>query len=67
MTKKYLLLPGYVRSKTDGQSHYVSADQLVRLYGVDWRECVVGVDVPELDKLIVLMPRRDGNYAVPKS
>lgn len=31
---RYLLCPGWVTSQTDGQSHYIGAHQLARLYGV---------------------------------
>lgn len=39
--KRIFLHPGEVRSKRDGQWHYVTAQQLARLYHVDLRCCVV--------------------------
>lgn len=38
---RYLLCPGYVRSRTDGDRHHVGADQLARLYGVRMDECLI--------------------------
>jgi len=38
--KKYVLHPGLVRSKFDGDTHFISASQLAHLYGVDIRECI---------------------------
>lgn len=29
---RYVLFPGLVTSKTDGQTHYISANQLMHLY-----------------------------------
>ena len=37
---RYVLHPGYVISRTDGDEHFISADRLARLYGVDIRCCV---------------------------
>lgn len=65
---KYVVLPGDVQSKNDGQIHYIGAGQLMRLYNVDPRECVVHRFgdhwFPEYDKLIQLSPRYDGNYTL---
>ncbi len=41
MKTKYVICPGYVTSKNDGQRHYISAKQLMRLYGVNPLECVI--------------------------
>jgi len=67
--RNYLLLGGWVSSKSDGELHYVSATKLLRLYGLDPRECILvndfngsslrGVD---LTSLIVLGPRFHGDY-----
>lgn len=65
MIKKYLLLPGRVESKTDGQFHYVGILQLMRLYGVDSRECVVAGLGMDTSDLIRLRPRYDGDYRLP--
>lgn len=69
--KKYLIIGDWITSQTDGDWHYISAENLIRLYGVDPAECIIysdkkrelGLD-PNLD-LIVLRPRYDGNYRLP--
>jgi hypothetical protein len=66
----YILCPGYVRSKNDGQIHYVGAKKLADLYRVNFRDCRVLRE----DRLstvppdgIYLHPRYDGDYALPGS
>ena len=34
MTVKYILFPGHVTSKSDGELHYITAQQLTQLYSV---------------------------------
>lgn len=63
--KKYLVCPGYVESRTDGDIHYVGFMELMRLYGVKPEECAVFK--PELTfeyprHLRVLRPQYDGRY-----
>lgn len=41
MKKRFILCPGYVVSKNDGQTHYISAAQLAGCYGVLFNECWV--------------------------
>ena len=77
MKKKYIVFPGAVTSKTDGQRHYISHTQLMRLYGVDPRECELYEPTPwstrsvhfmaedHQDGMICLAPRYDGNYELP--
>lgn len=48
MTARYLLCPGPVRSRTDGQWHHVGAGRLAELYGVRLSDCLV---LPEFDGL----------------
>jgi len=77
---KYALHPGPVTSQSDGQTHFVDAHQLARLYGVSPSECVVvawdngpGHEIVyrirreriERMGLIHLRPRSDGNYTLP--
>jgi len=66
---KYIVWPGYIISKNDGDRHYISAEQLVSLYGVSIRECIVINGPEERYKLrginrdlINLFPRADGKY-----
>lgn len=41
MVARYLLCPGWVMSRTDGDRHHVGAEELARLYCVPMTECVV--------------------------
>jgi hypothetical protein len=71
---KYLVIPGYVISENDGDLHYIGAPKLMRLYGVDPRECIAAPDdlsvgealrrYPDPD-LIILIPDHSGEYKVP--
>lgn len=73
MEKKYLVIGGKVKSRSDGDIHYVNAAQLARLYHVYPAECIfeeekypepIGVARSRRTDLIVLRPREDGNYGV---
>ena len=77
MTIKYEVYPGNVTRKTDGQIHYITAHQLMRLYGVNPVECVVygpqywwmngHLSSAKAGKgLIRLEPRYDGDYTLPQ-
>lgn len=71
---KYLVCPGYVVSKYDSDIHYINAEQLMKLYRVDPKECEIYEPVEdrphsqyEADRrrhrdMIKLEPRYDGNY-----
>lgn len=69
----YILFPGKIRSKTDGDVHYITAPELARLYGVDYRKCkVVYMDKESSFRSyrkqpndIELHPRSGGNYQLP--
>jgi hypothetical protein len=65
---KYALCPGYVRSKTDGDLHYISAPRLAQLYGVQMSECIVYTPERErterMDDLVFLQPRYHGDYSL---
>lgn len=73
MQKKYLVKPGVVRSRADGDRRYISFSKLIELYQVDRRQCVNyenfsmrGFGARQyLAGLIVLEPREDGEYNVP--
>lgn len=65
---KYILHPGQIRSRTDGQIHYISAAKLARLYGLNLADCIVHkepknyvFDVYDIH----LHPRFDGDYTLP--
>jgi hypothetical protein len=68
---KYLLFPGLVISRVDGDSHFVGAQELASLYGVPLEQCAVRPaaatvaackDICRRHDLIELHPRSDGNY-----
>lgn len=66
---KYILCPGTVRSRTDGDVHYISATELAALYKVPLSQCIVirdGRDWRGLntDGMTELRPRFDGNYTL---
>ena len=68
---KYAVYPGEVTSRVDGQLHYISASQLIKLYHVNPDQCVIvypdrpdtiqGID---MSKVIALYPRYHGNYTL---
>ena len=67
--KKYALVPGRVQSQHDGDWHYISPSQLMRLYGVSRDDCVVLPDLPyyssllrAYEGLIRLYPLYSGRY-----
>lgn len=63
----YVLVPGWVRSASDGDRHYVGARQLAALYRVPLRRCLVKADRPRQfpEGAVFLHPRPDGNYRPP--
>lgn len=75
--KKYILYSDYIRSRHDGDEHFVTANMLASLYGVRLDECYVvrpeeaeyqvlrGVKDP--NSLIRLRVRYDGNYKLPEA
>jgi hypothetical protein len=80
MTARYVLCPGQVMSKRDGQVHHVSAGELQALYRVDPRDCLVMPAQPSVGRcglrdwvqaaidagdLVALRPRYDGDYTLP--
>ena len=72
--KRFVLHPGEVVSRSDGDVHFISAPMLETLYGVDRRECIVakkGMDAPHHERyygpdMIHLYPRDDGRYPTMK-
>jgi hypothetical protein len=68
---RYAVHPGYVRSRTDGQQHYVGFADLVRLYGVPPGRCVLWDDDRREtyagrnhDEFVHLRPRSSGDYSL---
>lgn len=66
---KYIIRPGTIVSKHDGDIHRISAEQLISLYHVDPEECVTihpDQKIPRhLLHLEILAPRYDGKYYKP--
>jgi len=64
---KYAIHPGRVKSQWDGEIHYISSDRLMRLYGVEPKECVVVRDNRghrNYEDLKHLYPKPDGDYNI---
>lgn len=69
IVKKYLLLPGSVISRRDGQPHYISAGALMHLYNVPMSACVIFKPLPRgaadpYEGLVKLAPRYNGDYTL---
>ncbi|MGR8931942.1 MAG: hypothetical protein ACU836_15015 [Gammaproteobacteria bacterium] len=70
---KYVLCPGFIFSKNDGDRHYISARKLAELYHVSMNECVVKPDMDDPrykgwrppEDAIELNPKYNGNYTLP--
>lgn len=73
MTKKYMCHSGYVLSK-DGDTHFISAYTVMRLYGLESSNCTLisnphqlrGYSEEQLKSIVHLQPRSDGSYTLPK-
>jgi hypothetical protein len=75
MDKKYLVVGGYVTPMNNGDRHFVSARELIALYGVKEKECRIlyseeslnyekAVENAEKEGLTILYPRYDGDYSI---
>jgi hypothetical protein len=70
--KIYLVIGGWVNSKTDGDRHYINAKRLVELYGVDIKDCILRESdrqpYPRADELRIgytrLEPSYNGDYGL---
>lgn len=64
-----MLHPGYVRSRHDGDLHYVGVPQLLHLYKVPrrawWRTWAPGLWCGRYVRHVHLYPRADGRYFLP--
>lgn len=67
---KYIVYSGYVISPRDGDTHYITASQVMALYRVSPQDCIIikernrpmeltGLDASEM---LLLFPRSDGDY-----
>jgi hypothetical protein len=70
MNPLYIVQGGQVTSRTDGDVHYVSAQKLIQLYGVNPKDCRIITDKsgwPMQPGQIFLGPRYSGDYTtIPK-
>ena len=65
---RYVLHPGYITSRSDGDRHFIGGPRLAQLYGVSVRDCVFG-DMPDYREQptdVHLRPRFDGKYKLPE-
>lgn len=68
MNIKYIIHPGNVSSKYDGDVHYISTKQLIKLYKVNPKECLEFCEdssICKQKKLIHLFPKYNGDYTIP--
>ena len=74
----YICYGGYVRSTSDGQTHYVPARRVAQLYRLPYQKCLM-IDerstirfarsagkTSALQNAIKLSPRQDGDYDIKK-
>jgi hypothetical protein len=70
---KFLVCPGWVTSKNDGDRHWITAHQLMQLYMVRPEQCLIQGEAAELhiigrrfdtEHLIPLRPSYHGHYPV---
>jgi hypothetical protein len=72
--KKYLVIADYITSKNDGDRHFITCNQLIRLYSVREEECICmenGTKRYQMYRdrygdLIELRPKFDGDYRLPQ-
>lgn len=65
--KRYLVCPGWIESKSDGERHFIDANTLMRLYGVNPEMCLVESPIHDMrfrGPLIRLEPRYNGDYSL---
>ena len=63
ITKKYVIHPNWILSNQNLEYHYITANQLIKLYKVDPRECIIHkLGRPTYDNLIPLYPQYDDKY-----
>ncbi len=64
---KYIIHPGTIVSRLDGDIHYIGFSQLVKLYNVNPDECISAERLEnlfglDLDGCIHLFPETNGDY-----
>ncbi len=69
---KYIVRPGTVQSRYDGQWHFISGPRLMALYKVSPKECLVDLPHNPIARMglqgefIELKPRFEGDYDIEK-
>lgn len=65
---RYIFVPGFVRSASDNDWHFIDAENLARLYGVPRSKCIDATQngYCRQDGDVMLRPRQDGNYTIPE-
>src|SRR5262245_15722099 len=67
--KRYVVHPGKIQSKTDGDTHWIGFRQLIELYNVDRAECINAEATRKHNwptDAIHLRPNYDGDYRLPE-
>ena len=66
---RYVLHPGWVTSKNDGQKHFIGRPRLAQLYRVNLGQCVLGDEREylEQDDDVHLYPDYHGKYILPSN
>lgn len=64
---KYIIHSGWIKSKNDGQMHWIGYGDLIRLYNVNPRYCRLATPMNmrafrKDETAVHLYPRYDGNY-----
>lgn len=64
MAKRYVVHPGWIRSRYDGDLHFIGYWQLVQLHRVDPTECIhqdqtLGMKKKDLREMTHLYPQHD--------
>lgn len=62
----YVVCPGWMMSKNDGQQHYVGVQQLMRLYGINERRHDVHIHPERRDEYHGWNPPSDAVYLWPR-
>lgn len=67
MQKRYLVCPEQVFCGNDEDVHFATAEELIQLYRVDPKECVIyDGEINSLNReLTLLLPDYSGEYEVP--
>lgn len=53
MNKKFILHPGIITSRLDGEDHYINAGTLAKLHKVDINECIIMTSAKEMNNTLI--------------